>query len=128
MREIVHEPSRAGAGEQALDLTKVRTGDTLLLRVKADRNGGGDLAIRLQGELGNFDGSEDYQYIAPEGPVDPANIVAHEAPPYRVGDRVWGLTTKCDGEVLHVVGDLAWVKFEDGRHEVVLPSQVERHQ
>lgn len=116
------EEARWAAGEGAggggvIDLSKIKVGDEVTIR-----------CIVKSVEPADYDGNRPIEVESTD--VDPfwpevGDIVSH-VPRLGVGHRVWGLATKERGEVLHAIGDLFWVRFDDARHEIVFADQVER--
>lgn len=113
-----------------VDISRIKAGDEVLVRAIADRNSDGDLAIRLHGRIGDFDGTNAYFYVGESEEIDPAAIASH-TPKIAVGDCV--RNTKCasyppgyqGGEVLAISGEWAMVKFTDDPGCVRL-SELER--
>jgi hypothetical protein len=111
----------------SVDLSKIKTGDEVLLRATADVNGLGELAFRFRGELGQFDGSENYHYLDDEIPADA--IVSHTPKAIGVGELVCKRLDNGElgneGRVLAVEGESAWVLFWKTPQTVPL-SELER--
>lgn len=109
-------PNETASGASlAVDTSRIRKGDVLTIRCKAYQASGGGWSVKPFQEGG-------------DSWVRLSEILAHEPRSLEAGDRVWGLATKCNGTVRATYQNLAWVEFEDGRHEVCFPHQVERHQ
>lgn len=99
------------------ELANVRPGDEVTVRmvvISSDRRG--LVGVRC------LDATDTMRLSYPRA----EHFVSHATRALDIGDTVWGRTTKANGTVRATYHGMIWVEFEDGRHEVVVPDQVER--
>lgn len=96
----------------SVDISKVRRGDELTVRVKVHEVTGGGVAIRSL--------HHDRDHL-----LKVEHIVAHHPKALSVGDRVLNTNGRPPGEILAVVGAEAWVKWPYGQ-AIHLLSSLER--